>query len=45
MMGVTLSYYAVHISQMKSADKDYVAACDLDESISCSTVFTSKWVE
>ncbi len=40
--GVALSYYAIHIEHMKSANKDYQATCDLDEKIACSKVVTSK---
>ena len=40
--GVALSYYAVHIEQMKSANEDYHATCDLDETIACSKVVTSR---
>ena len=40
--GVALSYYAVHIEEMKSNNDDYRATCDLDEKIACSKVVTSK---
>ena len=40
--GFLLSAYAVYIENAKAKDKDYVAFCDIDENISCTSVLTSE---
>ena len=41
--GLGLSGYALFVEQAKEADKDYVALCDINENVTCSKVFTSKY--
>merc|ERR1712212_391568 len=41
--GLTISAYSYYVSMAKKADENYVALCDIDEKISCSKVFTSKY--
>ena len=43
MVGLTISGYSYYVSMAKKADENYVALCDIDETISCSKVFTSKY--
>ncbi len=40
--GVALSLYAIYVERSKHIDEGYQAACDLDETIACSHVLTSK---
>ena len=42
LLGLSLSLYAYTIEQ-KSKNKHYRAACDLNERISCSKAFTSRY--
>merc|ERR1712212_1086421 len=42
-VGLTISGYSYYVSMAKKADENYVALCDIDETISCSKVFTSKY--
>ncbi|XP_031555145.1 vitamin K epoxide reductase complex subunit 1-like [Actinia tenebrosa] len=43
VLGISVSLYALYIEVRKSKDKNYKAACDLSESMSCSRVLTSKY--
>ena len=42
-MGILVSVYALYIEVMKAKDKNYKAACDLGENMSCSRVLTSRY--
>ncbi len=42
IVGLLLSCYAVYIEHAKTNDKDYVAFCDIDENISCTSVLNSE---
>ncbi|KAM8961257.1 vitamin K epoxide reductase complex subunit 1-like protein 1 [Pelodytes ibericus] len=42
-VGVALSVYAFHVETSKERDTEYTALCDINPSISCSKVFTSRW--
>ena len=42
-MGIGLSSFAYYVELQKSADEKYVALCDIDEGMSCSKVFNSKY--
>lgn len=44
VLGISVSLYALYIEVRKSKDKNYKAACDLSENMSCSRVLTSKYV-
>lgn len=44
VFGLTLSVYALHVELSRESDPDYRAMCDLGESVSCSKVFTSRYV-
>ena len=41
--GIGLSSYAYYVELAKEADEKYVALCDINEDISCSRVFNSKY--
>ncbi|XP_069508002.1 vitamin K epoxide reductase complex subunit 1 [Ambystoma mexicanum] len=41
--GIVLSVYAYHVETSKESDASYRALCDINPSISCSKVFTSRW--
>ena len=43
MVGLIISGYSYYVHMAKKADENYVALCDIDETISCSKVFTSKY--
>ena len=43
MVGLIISGYSYYVHIAKKADENYVALCDIDETISCSKVFTSKY--
>ena len=43
LTGLGLSGYAYYVELAKEADENYVALCDIDETISCSRVFNSKY--
>ncbi|XP_071978986.1 vitamin K epoxide reductase complex subunit 1-like protein 1 [Engystomops pustulosus] len=42
-LGIGLSVYAYHVETSREGDPDYRALCDINPSISCSKVFTSRW--
>ncbi|XP_028662819.2 vitamin K epoxide reductase complex subunit 1-like protein 1 [Erpetoichthys calabaricus] len=42
-LGILLSVYAYHVQREVTKDPNYVALCDLNDSLSCSKVFTSRW--
>ncbi|XP_075422652.1 vitamin K epoxide reductase complex subunit 1 [Ascaphus truei] len=42
-LGIALSVYAYHVETSKERDGGYTALCDINPSISCSKVFTSRW--
>jgi vitamin-K-epoxide reductase (warfarin-sensitive) len=43
-VGIAASLYAIHVEMMHNEIGDeYVAECDLSETISCSKVLTSEW--
>lgn len=44
VFGLALSVYALHVELSRESDPDYRAMCDLGESVSCSKVFTSRYV-
>lgn len=41
-IGCGLSLYAYHVETTKETNPSYTAMCDLSETVSCSTVFTSR---
>ena len=43
-VGISLSAYALHVELSKEHNKDYKALCDISEHMSCSKVFSSKYV-
>ena len=42
-LGIGLSSYAYYVELAKEADEKYVALCDINEEISCTRVFNSKY--
>lgn len=44
VLGILLSGYSIYVHQRKEANKDYKAFCDISEEVSCSKVFTSRFV-
>ncbi|KAF6023079.1 VKORC1L1 [Bugula neritina] len=42
-IGILVSCYAYYVETTKEIDTSYVALCDINPSVSCSKVFTSKW--
>ncbi|XP_044160555.1 vitamin K epoxide reductase complex subunit 1-like protein 1 [Bufo gargarizans] len=42
-LGIALSVYAYHVETSRGKDAEYRALCDINPSISCSKVFTSRW--
>lgn len=44
VLGLCLSVYALHVELSRERNPDYRAMCDLGESVSCSKVFTSRYV-
>ena len=40
--GIVISVYSLYIEKRKEKDKDYRAACDFNEHMSCSRVLTSE---
>lgn len=42
--GIALSVYALHVEISKEHNKEYKALCDINEHMSCSKVFSSKYV-
>ncbi|MBN3313063.1 VKORL protein, partial [Atractosteus spatula] len=43
VLGILLSFYAFHVETEKARDPNYLAMCDVSDSVSCSKVFTSRW--
>lgn len=43
-VGVLLSIYAWQVGNKAKMDEGYEAMCDINEHISCSTVFRSRFV-
>lgn len=43
-LGLLLSVYALHVELSRERDPEYRAMCDLGESVSCSKVFSSRYV-
>ncbi|ELT87583.1 hypothetical protein CAPTEDRAFT_131213 [Capitella teleta] len=43
LIGAGLSVYAYHVETTKEKDNSYRAACDINEQMSCSKVFTSRY--
>lgn len=41
-IGILVSCYAYYVETSKEVDTSYVALCDINPSVSCSKVFTSK---
>ncbi|CAK8676952.1 vitamin K epoxide reductase complex subunit 1-like [Clavelina lepadiformis] len=41
--GIMLSAYAYYVEIKKAGNEDYEALCDVNDYISCSTVFTSEY--
>lgn len=44
VFGLVLSVYALHVELSRERNPNYRAMCDLGESVSCSKVFTSRYV-
>ncbi|KAM4698347.1 vitamin K epoxide reductase complex subunit 1-like protein 1 [Rhinophrynus dorsalis] len=42
-LGIALSVYAYHVETSRERDANYTALCDINPSVSCSKVFTSRW--
>lgn len=42
-IGVILSIYALYVEINAESNNNYEAMCDINEHISCSKVFTSKY--
>lgn len=42
-VGIALSSYAFYVETKKEHDDSYVAMCDINESMSCTKVFSSKY--
>jgi len=42
-LGIALSLFAFYVEKKKHQDESYVALCDINEQVSCSKVFTSKY--
>lgn len=43
-LGVLISIYAFHVETRHEEDPNYEALCDISERVSCTKVFSSKWV-
>uniref|UniRef100_A0A6B2E969 vitamin-K-epoxide reductase (warfarin-sensitive) n=1 Tax=Phlebotomus kandelakii TaxID=1109342 RepID=A0A6B2E969_9DIPT len=43
LIGLLLSVYSTHVEIQLELDNDYEALCDLNEGISCTKVFSSKY--
>ena len=43
LVGLVLSGYALFVEHQKEKDETYTAMCDINEHVSCSKVFTSKY--
>ena len=44
LLGVIVCFYAYYVETSKENDANFTAACDISASISCSKVFSSKYV-
>ena len=44
LLGVIVCFYAYYVETAKQNDSNFTAACDISASISCSKVFSSKYV-
>lgn len=44
-VGVLISIYAFHVESRHEQDNTYEALCDISERVSCTKVFSSKWVD
>ena len=44
LLGVIVCFYAYYVENAKGNDASFTAACDISASISCSKVFSSKYV-
>ena len=42
-LGAALSAYALYVEIKAESEPDYKALCDIDDTISCSRVFNSRW--
>jgi len=42
-VGFVLSFYAWHVEQLAGKKKGYRAACDINDRVSCTKTFTSKY--
>lgn len=42
-IGIILSIYAYYVETQSELDSNYEAMCDINEHISCTKVFSSKW--
>ena len=42
-VGLGISGYSYYVSMKSKDDENYVALCDIDESISCTKVFNSTY--
>ena len=45
IFGIGVSVYALYVEVTKLHDKEFKAMCDISETMSCSKVFTSKYVK
>lgn len=43
ILGIFICLYSIQVEIYKSRDKSYVAFCDINDYISCSRVFNSKY--
>ena len=43
ILGIFICLYSIQVEIYKSRDKNYVAYCDINDWISCSRVFNSKY--
>lgn len=43
VIGLALSFYALHVEHNAEEDNEYVAACDISHRVSCSRVFLSEY--
>lgn len=44
-LGIAISIYAFHVESRMEEDDQYEALCDISERVSCTKVFSSKWVK
>ncbi len=43
LLGFVVSYYSLYVEKRFAEDKDYKPICDINDTISCSKAFTSKY--